>query len=116
MQEKAAVAVEYAYCFEVLRAVLREEIRRSGERETARQLHVRRSTLQRFLEGGDPGAKLCAAAAELAQDRPQPAVAPEAVALALLSDVFPPSRRAEMLQTYAQALRPIWNREGRTTP
>lgn len=113
---EARAAVDAAYCFELMRAFLRAELRRSGDRATARQLRVRRSTLHRFLVGGDPGPKLWAAATDLALDRPIPPLAPEAIAIGLLAETFPPSRRPEMRQAFSEALRPLLEREGRAIP
>jgi hypothetical protein len=113
---EARAAVDAAYCLELMRAFLRAEIRRAGERMTAKRLRVRRSTLHRFLGGGDPGRKLWDAATDLALDRPLPAVAPESVAIGLLADTFPPSKRPEMRQAFTNAVRPVLEREGRAIP
>lgn len=112
----ARAAVDAAFCMELMRAFLRAEMRRAGERTTARQLRVRRSTLHKFLGGGDPGRKLWDAATDLALNRPVPPLAPEAVAVGLLVDTFPPSRRPEMRQAFTDALRPVLEREGRAFP
>jgi hypothetical protein len=113
---EARAAVDAAYILELARAFLRAEIRRAGETGTARQLHVRRSTLRDFMAGGDPSRKLFDAAAELVLDRPLPPLAPEALAVQLLAETFPRTRRVEMRQAFTDALRPVLEREGRPVP
>lgn len=114
--DEARAAMDAAYILELMRAFLREEIGRIGERAAARQLRVRPATLRAFIDGGLPGRKLWASATELALDRPLPALAPEAVAVAMLADTFPPPRRAEMRERFREALRPLLELEGRPVP
>lgn len=93
-----------AYSLERMRAFLREEVRRVGKRQTARQLNVERDALRQFMDGGLPEPELWHAVTELMLDRPSPELTPGAVAVALLTNQHPPSKRPEVRARITAAL------------
>ena len=110
---EAQVAADVALAYEFVRSAVRDEIRRTSERDVAHHLRVRVVTLQRFLEGGVPKNDLWARAEALAFDRPPPFVTVEDVAATLIVETLPPSRRAEVRRRLMDAMRPVLEREGR---
>lgn len=112
---EALVAMDYALGYELMRETLREQARSMPRGLLANLLGVSRSTLSRFMNGGDAGPKLWAAGASFADGMADPPeVELEAVALNLIADTFPPRERARVRRALADAIRGALAAEGRT--
>lgn len=78
---------------EALRLLLRRELRHMPQHLLAPIIGISRSSLRKFLALSEPTAETRRRLREWAMDRPEPAVPPGAVGLAMLAGEFPAPRR-----------------------
>jgi hypothetical protein len=103
---------DYALGYELMRCVLRTQLKSLPPMTLARVLGVRWKRIRFFLDGGDPGPALWDAASAMAEGMEEPGeVEMEAVALNLLADLFPRMERPRVRAALAAALMPVLEAE-----
>jgi hypothetical protein len=103
---------------EMLRQVLRRELRKQGgQRTLAREIGVHRETLRKFVEGqSTPMDVNLNQIREWAHDRPEIKIPLALVALAILVDDLPPPRRPEARRRFAAMLMELYQETGEGIP
>lgn len=101
---EAQARLDFAIGYELLRALMLEEVERFGAPETAKRLRVRVRTMERFALGGLPSERLLTALIALAPDRPPTAIEALNLAANVIADLYPPNLRPLMREEAQRAI------------
>lgn len=103
---EAMAAVDYAFGYALMRAMLRDELGTVPAPVLARTLGVPLDALETFMDCGEPGGALWRAGEALAKDREPPEMEVPDIALNLLADTFPLAERVRVRKALADLILP----------
>jgi hypothetical protein len=112
--EEVMRAIYFALSNEIVRSTIRTQLKSIGRPMLLQVLGVNAKRFRRFMEGGDPSARLWDAVTAMEEGMTEPAeVELEAVALNIITDTFPDFDRPRIRRALADAIRPVLLAEGR---